>query len=123
MKVRSSPPITTVGRQLLWAVSAILFAAPTGLEAQSPAARNTPTSRSETPEGRELPRDQQIIHALTRLTFGPRPGDVQQVRAMALDKWIDRQLHPERIDDSRLDAFVARYPTINRSQDDLLRQY
>ncbi len=72
---------------------------------------------------RELPADQQIIHALSRLTFGPRPGDVLKVRSIGLDKWIEQQLRPERIDDSRLEAFVARYPTINRDQSALLRDY
>jgi uncharacterized protein (DUF1800 family) len=44
-----------------------------------------------------ISNDQKIQHALNRLTFGPRPGDVEQVRAMGLKKWIDRELHPERI--------------------------
>jgi uncharacterized protein (DUF1800 family) len=72
---------------------------------------------------RELPADQQIIHALSRLTFGPKPGDIVRVRAIGLDEWIDKQLQPERIDDSALEAFVSRYPTINRDQNDLLREY
>ena len=38
--------------------------------------------------------DKQIVHVLNRLTFGPRPGDIQQVRRMGVDKWIDQQLHP-----------------------------
>jgi uncharacterized protein (DUF1800 family) len=46
---------------------------------------------------RKLPKDQQILHALDRLTFGPRPGDVESVKKMGLKKWIDLQLHPERI--------------------------
>src|SRR5258708_36877899 len=41
--------------------------------------------------------DKQIVHVLNRLTFGPRPGDIQQVRQLGIDKWIDQQLHPERI--------------------------
>ena len=44
-----------------------------------------------------LSKDQQILHALNRLTFGPRPGDVETVRKMGLKKWIDQQLHPERV--------------------------
>jgi len=44
-----------------------------------------------------LGKDQEILHALNRLTFGPRPGDVEAVRKMGLRKWIDQQLHPERI--------------------------
>jgi uncharacterized protein (DUF1800 family) len=47
-----------------------------------------------------LDKDQQILHALNRLTFGPRPGDVEAVRKMGLKKWIDQQLHPERITES-----------------------
>jgi uncharacterized protein (DUF1800 family) len=44
------------------------------------------------------------LHALNRLTFGPRPGDVQLVMAMGVEQWIDLQLHPEEIDDSALNA-------------------
>jgi uncharacterized protein (DUF1800 family) len=44
-----------------------------------------------------LPKDQEILHALNRLTFGPRPGDVEAVQKTGLKKWIDQQLHPERI--------------------------
>jgi len=44
-----------------------------------------------------LAKDQETLHALNRLTFGPRPGDVQAVQKMGLKKWIDQQLHPERI--------------------------
>jgi uncharacterized protein (DUF1800 family) len=45
----------------------------------------------------KLPVDKQIIHVLNRLTFGPRAGDVEQVRRLGLEKWIDLQLHPDRI--------------------------
>ena len=72
---------------------------------------------------RELPADQQIMQALNRLTFGPRPGDIQKVRAIGLDKWIDRQLHPEQIDDSAIDTFTKKYALLNEDQNDLLRQY
>ena len=45
----------------------------------------------------KLSKDQQVIHVLNRLSFGPRPGDVAAVRKMGVKKWIDLQLHPERI--------------------------
>ncbi len=48
----------------------------------------------------KLDKDTQILHALDRLTFGPRPGDVERVRRVGLKKWIDQQLHPERIVES-----------------------
>ncbi|HEY2382450.1 MAG TPA: DUF1800 domain-containing protein [Terriglobia bacterium] len=45
----------------------------------------------------KLPLDKQAIHVLNRLTFGARPGDVEQVRRLGVEKWIDQQLHPDRI--------------------------
>jgi uncharacterized protein (DUF1800 family) len=72
---------------------------------------------------RELPADQQIIQALNRLTFGPRPGDAQKIRAMGLDKWIELQLHPEKIDNSSLDEFVKHYSILNQDQNEILGQY
>ncbi len=47
----------------------------------------------------QMSEQKRAVHALNRLTFGLRPGDVERVSAMGVDKWIDLQLHPERIDD------------------------
>ena len=46
---------------------------------------------------KKLNGDEQILQALNRLTFGPRVGDVDAVKKMGLDQWMDLQLHPERI--------------------------
>jgi len=45
---------------------------------------------------KKLSKDDQILHALDRLTFGPRPGDVARVKKIGLKKWIFEQLHPDR---------------------------
>ncbi len=42
----------------------------------------------------ELNADEAILHAMNRLAYGPRPGDVERVRQMGLAKWIDQQLSP-----------------------------
>ncbi|HEU4748058.1 MAG TPA: DUF1800 domain-containing protein [Gemmatimonadaceae bacterium] len=102
-------------------VAALSYAVPIWVQAQGSTSR--PATRSVASDVRELPADQQIIHALSRLTFGPRPDDALAVRAIGLDNWIAEQLHPERIDDSALESFVARYSAINRDQNDLLRAY
>jgi uncharacterized protein (DUF1800 family) len=47
-----------------------------------------------------IPNDEKILQALNRLTFGPRPGDVQEVRAMGLKRWMELQLHPGQIADN-----------------------
>src|SRR5271154_4581576 len=44
-----------------------------------------------------LSKDEQVLHALDRLSFGPQPGDIEVVNKLGLKKWIDLQLHPERI--------------------------
>jgi len=103
--------------QTAFLFAALVSLAPIGAYAQRP------SSAVATAEARELPADQQIIQALNRLTFGPRPGDVQRVRAIGLDKWIDLQLHPERISDDPLNTFVSQYSALNADQDDLLKQY
>ena len=109
--------------KLVAVVAALLGVAPIGASAQTSGAKNPVRPLIARSDVRELPADQQIIQALNRLTFGPRPGDALKVRAIGLDKWIDQQLHPERISDSEIDRFVARYPAINQDQDDLLAQY
>jgi uncharacterized protein (DUF1800 family) len=55
------------------------------------------------------------LRALDRLTFGPRPGDVQAVTTMGVDKWIDLQLHPDRIDNSAVQARLSAYRTLQMS--------
>ena len=72
---------------------------------------------------RELDANQQVAHALSRLTFGARPGDAAAVRAMGVDKWIDAQLHPERIDDAATDQFLSRYSTLAMSTSDIYKQF
>ena len=60
----------------------------------------------------QLQGDARILHALNRFTFGPRPGDLDKVRQIGLDKWFDEQLHPESIDESDLNARLAQYPAM-----------
>src|SRR5437588_6089668 len=59
--------------------------------------------------------DKAIVHALNRLAFGPRPGDVTAIREMGLARYIDRQLHPEKIADPAVDARLAGLTTIGMS--------
>ena len=44
-----------------------------------------------------LPKDQRVEQALNRLTFGAQPGDEERVKSIGLNKWIDLELHPNRI--------------------------
>jgi len=72
------------------------------------------------PAGDERTRS---IQALNRLTFGPRPGDVDRVLAIGVDKWIDQQLHPDSIDDAALDARLAPFLTLRMSTAELAENF
>ena len=70
-----------------------------------------------------LSEDQKILHLLNRATFGPRPGDVERVRQIGIDRFLDRQLHPEAIDDSDLERRLAVLPTIQMTSAELYQFY
>src|SRR5271156_5910420 len=82
---------------------------------QDPALKNLPIT--------ELTADEAIFHALNRLAYGPRPGDVERIRQMGLAKWIDQQLNPNSIDDKALDASLEDYPTLKMSATTLIADY
>ena len=72
---------------------------------------------------KELTEDEAIVHALNRLAYGARPGDVERVRQMGLERWIDEQLNPDSIDDSPLNARLEKYPTLGMSSRQLLEKF
>jgi uncharacterized protein (DUF1800 family) len=67
--------------------------------------------------------DRTIVHVLNRAGFGPRPGDVDRVRRMGLGRYIDLQLHPERIADVPLAARLAGLETIGLSSREIADRY
>jgi len=71
----------------------------------------------------ELSTDEAILHALNRLAYGPRPGDLERVKQMGLAKWIEQQLNPKSINDSAVDARLTVYPTLTMSTVQLMQQY
>jgi uncharacterized protein (DUF1800 family) len=71
----------------------------------------------------ELSLDEAILHAMNRLAYGPRPGDVERVRQMGLAKWIDQQLAPNSIDDKAANARLENLPTLGKSTARLMEEY
>jgi len=73
---------------------------------------------------KKLSKDEQVIHALDRLTFGPRPGDVEAVRKIGVRKWIELQLHPERIaENPELERKLAPLQSLRMTQAQTLAAY
>ncbi|MGB6483744.1 MAG: DUF1800 domain-containing protein [Candidatus Acidiferrales bacterium] len=71
----------------------------------------------------QLNEDEAILHALDRLAYGPRPGDVEHIRQMGLEKWIDEQLNFGSGDDAELDAKLGEFKTLRMSSEELLEEY
>jgi uncharacterized protein (DUF1800 family) len=125
------PSILTTPRSFLAAILSVacvfslgidvpaLLAAPAATKdkkpKQEPALKSLPIT--------ELSADEAILHALNRLAYGPRPGDVERVRQMGLAKWIDQQLNPSSIDDKALEARLENYPTLKMSTAKLIEDY
>jgi uncharacterized protein (DUF1800 family) len=66
---------------------------------------------------------QRALHALNRLGFGARPGDVDRVLKTGVDTWIDQQLHPEVIPDRAVEARLQSLPTLQMSDAGIMEKY
>ena len=72
---------------------------------------------------KNLSSDEQIIHVLNRLGYGSRPGDVERIRKIGLDKYIDQQLNPDKIDDHNVEAHLKDLDTLKMDVAQLVRAY
>jgi len=74
--------------------------------------------------GSRLPTDElTITHVLSRMAFGPRAGDVDRVKGIGLERYIDQQLHPERIQDTAVADRLAGLSTISMSRRELSEKF
>ncbi|MBC7932274.1 MAG: DUF1800 domain-containing protein [Rubrivivax sp.] len=71
----------------------------------------------------KLSEEQRIVHVLNRLGFGVRPGDVERVRKIGLEAYIEQQLGPGKLDDSIVEAKLKNMPTLQMSNGELLAKY
>src|SRR5581483_7636943 len=67
--------------------------------------------------------DRTITHVLNRIGFGPAPGDVQRVAQLGLDKYIEQQLHPEKLPDDGVKAKLASFETLKLSSEQIANRY
>ncbi|MGI9036214.1 MAG: DUF1800 domain-containing protein [Pyrinomonadaceae bacterium] len=87
-----------------------------GANAQQMMAKSNASAKS-------LTEDQKIRHVLNRLGFGARPGDVERVKAMGLNKYIEQQLNPASIDDSATEAKLQNLDVLKMSNEELFAKY
>jgi len=75
------------------------------------------------PPGPALTPQDSAFHALNRLAYGPRPGDVPRVVAEGVMRWIDRQLSPDGIDDDHWAQRERRFDILKYDRGDLAALY
>ncbi len=64
-----------------------------------------------------------VLHVLNRVGFGPRAGDIERVQALGIERYIDQQLHPERIPDAAMDARLSGLETLGLSSQQIAEQF
>ncbi|PYU71986.1 MAG: DUF1800 domain-containing protein [Acidobacteria bacterium] len=125
-----TPAISATPRSFLAAI--LSFACVLSLTVELPAAAISPAVKDKKPKSdpsikglpiTDLSPDEAILHALNRLAYGPRPGEVERVRQMGLAKWIEQQLNPNSIDDKAMEARLQDYPTLWMSTAKLIHEY
>src|SRR5829696_4882238 len=75
------------------------------------------------PKAKGLTEEQRIVHVLNRLGFGARPGDVERVKALGLENYINQQLNPEKIADSVAENKVKDLSVLNMTTAELYEKY
>ncbi|MEQ1730045.1 MAG: DUF1800 domain-containing protein [Vicinamibacterales bacterium] len=63
------------------------------------------------------------LHVLNRITWGPRPGDLERVQRMGVERFIDQQLHPDMLDDGGLERRLERFETLQLTSRDIAVQF
>jgi uncharacterized protein (DUF1800 family) len=133
MKSQHHPPAPTrlifaTAKSFLSIVLSFACVLTLGIDLPLPAAPAKDKKHKQDPVLKGLPitdlsADEAILHALNRLAYGPRPGDLERVRQMGLAKWIDEQLNPNSIDDKAVEARLENYPTLHQSSANLIAEY
>src|SRR3954452_21060194 len=67
--------------------------------------------------------DKAIAHVLNRIAFGPATADQQHIRAVGVRRYIDEQLHPERLADAAMEPRLAGLETLRMTSREIAEQF
>jgi uncharacterized protein (DUF1800 family) len=70
-----------------------------------------------------ISENDKIVHVLNRLGFGARPEDFDMVKRIGIWAYIEKQLHPEDVDDSAVDQKLRNFPELNLPNGDIEAKY
>ncbi len=63
------------------------------------------------------------LHVLNRITYGPRPGDIERVQRMGVERFIEQQLHPDTLEDRGLEGRLDRFETLQLTSRNIAEQF
>jgi uncharacterized protein (DUF1800 family) len=118
----TNAPLACCVLAILMGVAEAWAEPPTVPPKAAPGSARAPSSK-HTAAVAKLTEEQRALHALNRLTFGPRPGDLEKVMDTDVNDWIEQQLHPEEIADSVLDQKLGPLRTLRMSTRDLAQTF
>jgi uncharacterized protein (DUF1800 family) len=70
-----------------------------------------------------LTHEQEVIHFLSRTSFGPTQEEVQRVNRLGIGGYLDEQLRPEKITDTSIEEKLAGLKTMRLSSRELIELY
>ena len=74
-------------------------------------------------KGKALSDDQRILHVLNRLGFGARPGDVQKVKSIGLQKYIEQQIDASAKESPSVAAKMKNFEILNMTTAEIFAKY
>ncbi|MGH9940738.1 MAG: DUF1800 domain-containing protein [Pyrinomonadaceae bacterium] len=83
----------------------------------------TPVGAQLAAKVHHLTEGQRILHVLSRLGFGARPGDVERVRRIGVKRYVEQQLFPEKIADAAAEAKARELPALWMTTAELYAKY
>jgi len=115
MKRRITKKVSVAGLAI-W----LAFSAPISLaqEMNKDKAKN-----AQTVPAKKLTEEQKATHLIDRITFGSRAGDVERVMKLGWEKFLDEQLHPERIADATAEQKLKNIESIHLNNSELASYY
>jgi uncharacterized protein (DUF1800 family) len=82
--------------------------------------RSAATSKSNL---KNLSEEQKASHLLERITFGPRPGDVERVTILGWRKYLEEQLNPDSISDKLIEEKLKPLASVHLNSSQLASNY
>src|SRR5262245_15523481 len=117
MRKRSNNKPTSFISTLLIVIMA--FGTPIGVAQDAKGQKRKETSVA----AKKLTEEQRVVHLLDRVTFGGRPGDVERVMKLGWEKYLDEQLHPDRLSDQVVEQKLKNIESIHQSNTELAKNY